>query len=354
MESSVTSPLASPPVVKEIPTKTLYELRPMSIGELLDRVVYFYRTHFVQLITYSLIFAIPVTILTAGSYLLQGVQILAPDLLIENPGLFAASSLLSLLLSLILSLVSVFIAAFEAAGIAVAAKGFMLESRRVSLREMFSTVRKRAPSLIGIAFVSLFIWIPLAFTLIIPPIGMAAITLYSFSLFLAYSVLMYEERSITESLKRGWLLVCNGGRRILTLLVLYYIFSMFFGMLIVGVLGIGIGIGASVSEDPTWVLLITQPVLMLITQTLMVPLTYGVMSLLYFDLRIRNEGLDVALMAARAAGEPLDLTTAPIIQDTVFGERQVRAVLVLAGIYTAFLVLGCGLFFGLVYITGTL
>jgi hypothetical protein len=350
------TPIAAPPSY----TNRIFELRPMSIGDLLDRVVYFYRNHFGAVLLYSTILNIPATVFLFATSVLGSLPLLAPDMIAENPGLLFSSNLLVLAASLAFSLVSGFTTAFQVAGMAAAVKDFLLEGKRSSIGDMWAAVRAKLSKVVALVFVlilfGLIVFIPsiiLLFTVIGTPFALAIITLFSFAMTLAYSIVMYEERDAVEALRRGWLLISAGGRRVLALFVLYYIFSLIIGVLIGGVLGIAGGIGMGLTENPLFFTAV-QPIAQLLILILVNPLLYATTSMLYFDLRVRSEGLDVALMAQTAAGESYNLTAAPVTQETVFGEGPRRAILTLAGIYTLVIVVACGLIGGLVFLAGAI
>ncbi|MGH2543162.1 MAG: hypothetical protein ACRDIB_10205, partial [Ardenticatenaceae bacterium] len=82
------------------------------------------------------------------------------------------------------------------------------------------------------------------------------------------------------------------------------------------------------------------------------PLIVAVAALLYFDLRIRHEGLDVALAAAQASGEPIDLAAAPKSEKPVLNDATWKAVGVLSLLYTGLLVLFCGCVVGFFLLLG--
>lgn len=338
----------------------IFELRPMSIGDFLDRVVYFYRNHFGAVVLYSIILNIPLTLLLFVNSFVGNLPLLAPDLITTNPELILGSSLLVIAASLLVSLLSGFTTAFQVAGIAAAVKDFVLEGKRSSMGNMWAAVRVRMTKVVALVFVlivfGIIVGIPtviLAITIIGAPFALAILTLFSFAVTLSYSIVMYEEQDAVESLRRGWLLICGGGRRILALFVLYYVFSLIIGITLGGLLGVAGGIGVGVTENPIFLVAI-QPIVQLLLLILVNPLLYASISMLYFDLRIRSEGLDVALMSQLAAGESFNLTTAPTTQETVFGELPRRAILTLAGIYTIIIVIGCGLIGGLVFLAGNL
>lgn len=329
-------------------------LRPMSIGDMLDRAVYFYRTHFLTLVAYTAIFLVPLTALAMGSSMLgPGLSALNPNFVEAEPALFGATTLLSFAVSSFASLLSYLLQPLLIAGVGVALQGFLFERRTVSLREMFSTVRQHLSALLGTGIVSMFVAVPVTLTLLIPPVGLAVLTLYGFVHQLFAFVVLYERRQGLEALRRGWLLVRGSIWRILALLALYFLFSMIFGGILGGLLA-GAGIALMAWSDSELVLLVAQALATILITPLFAPFQFGAAGLLYFDLRIRHEGLDLSLAAAEAAGEPLDLAATPISDGPVLNDATWKAVGILAAGYTAFFLLFCGSIFALISLSSSL
>lgn len=314
----------------------------MAMGDLLDRVVYFYRTHFLSLIAYSALFTIPIVFLSTLATLPNFALLSNLDLLEESPELIGSTLSLGICASSLLGVVSSFLLVpLEAAGIGVAMHGFLLEQRQVSLAEMFAGMRARLGPLLGTGFLAMFVSALLFFTFIIPPVGMAVWTLFYMAFFISIFVVLYEGRQGTMALKRGWALVRGSVWRVLGYLFLLYVFSLIFGGIIGALLGVLDIFLIEVTQMPM-ISLITQSISQIVVNTLITPLTFGAAALLYFDLRSRHEGLDVALSAAEAAGEPLDLAEVPVEEVELFGEESWRAIGLLSAIFTGFFALLCG------------
>ncbi len=179
------------------------------------------------------------------------------------------------------------------------------------------------------------------------------LTLFWFAFYLSIFVVLYERREGLAALRRGWQLIRGTVWRALGYLLLFFLFSWIFG----GIVG-GLLVWASMSvaflvENPL-LSVVVQLVATSLTGLLTSPLIYAVAALLYFDLRVRHEGLDVALATARASGEPLDLAAMPVSDEPVLNESTWKAVGMLAALYTGTFVLLCGCFFFLVFGLGLL
>ena len=314
----------------------------MSMGDLLDRAIYFYRTHFVALITYAALFVVPISVLSAfTSFAGPGMMLWNPNILDSNPEIFGLSYFLSIAATFLLALASVVIFPLQVGGVGIALYGFFLEERRVSLREMLTSVREQFSPLLGTGILGMLLSaISLPF-MIIPPVGLAIATLYGFALYFAVFVVLYEKRTGLDALRRGWVLIRSSVRRALGYIFLFYVFSLLLGSILGGLVGGAAFATTILIENPAMILL-AQTLATMLTTLLFAPLQYAVAGLLYFDLRIRYEGLDVALAAAQAAGEPLDLAAAPISNEPIRHHKTWRAIGILSAIYTCLLVVFCG------------
>jgi len=330
-----------------------FTFRPMGIGDLLDRAIYFYRTHFIALVTYIALFVVPLSLFTAlPSVATPGMLLTDPTLIETNPELFGASYLLSLVVILFVGLLSAVSLPLQVGGVGVALYGFLVEGRQVSLREMIEQVRAQFSPLLGTGLLGMLLTAFAIFFFILPPVGLAISTLYSFALYFAIFVVLYEKRTGIEALRRGWILVCNNVRRTLGYLMLFLIFTLLLGGIIGGLIG---GLAAStliLFENPI-LFLATQTIATTLTSVIMTPLQLSVAGLLYFDFRIRDEGLDVAFEAAQAAGEPFDLAAVPISNEPLLNDKTWRAIGILSAIYTGILALFCGCIVAIVFMTST-
>jgi hypothetical protein len=330
-------------------------LRPMSTGDLLDRAIYFYCTHFVTLVLFVGIFTVPLALMSALVSAGPTLAAFNPNFAEENLELLGASYIVSALGSSLVSILAYLVIPLQIAGIGVAVRGFLLEGRQVSLREMFQGVRENFGGLLATTILGVIVSVGLLFTFIVPPVGAAAMTLFSFAFSLAYFVVLYEKKAPVEALRRGWLLVRGSIGRIVIYLVLYFLFSLLFGVIIGGLVGLSAAGFAIWSQTvATAVFLLSQTVATVLSSLLSVPLLYGVTALLYFDLRMRHEGLDIMIAMAQATGQPVNLADTPASTAPILDNVTWRAVGILAAGYTGFFVLFCGGIFLLVFASSSL
>jgi hypothetical protein len=144
--------------------------------------------------------------------------------------------------------------------------------------------------------------------------------------FIAYvpQVLMIEGRGVFDSIGRSFTLARGNLRRLMAM-VLFYWFAAWSALtiLLIPLLWYGYAQGVSISPTtaalwPTWYT-VGYSVLTQISTILLVPVLMLGLSLMYVDERVRHEGYDIELMAARQLAMPNVYGTpgAPSRQTTV-------------------------------------
>jgi hypothetical protein len=123
---------------------------------------------------------------------------------------------------------------------------------------------------------------------------------------LAIPVTMLEAAGPITSLGRSWRLVRGGAWRVLGILLVTWLIAGIASSIIrvpFGLAGSGITL-FNPQAHPSLTGLIVSAVGDIVAYTVVAPLIAGVTVLLYADLRMRREGLDIALQAAAAASGP--------------------------------------------------
>jgi hypothetical protein len=198
--------------------------------------------------------------------------------------------------------------------------------RRPPVGEVLRRVRPRIWALLGLGLLTLVIGVGLVAVLIAPGIallltshaviGGIAVTLAVLALLVLGSLLwvrlafaapamLLERLSIRRSLVRSWRLTTGSWWRVFGVLLLtQLIAAVAAGLLGVPLAVVGAIVGGAVGSESVGYLVADGigNVGTVLASTVTAPFTAGVTALLYIDLRIRREGLDVAL--ARAA-EPV-------------------------------------------------
>jgi hypothetical protein len=268
-------------------------LRPLEIGDLLDETFRIYRRHFLLFAGISVILAIPSAGLAGYSFFALFSSLFQASNATQAPDF--NSFLPSLVLLAIGYLVNLLLAPFTSAAVVYAACE-SAQGRPVTIWDALRGVLRRYFAIFGYLFLiglmalmfcllPLWIWIWVGWVAVLP-------------------VMFVENASLTQAMGRSWRLVEGRWWRsflILFLVLLVWYFSgvalqaflslanYLIGILVSGYVALAIAQGAAV-----------------ILQALVTPLVQIAIVLIYFDLRVRREALDLFQLAQRvAAAQPV-------------------------------------------------
>jgi hypothetical protein len=245
-------------------------LRPLSVGEILDVSFTLYRRHFATLGT--------IAVLCSGLPVLLTLYIDAAGGVLQN-----------------LSLTLVFYVVFTVlSSIATAATVFVVsESYLGRPLDATSALRRATPLLARLILCSLLLAIMVAFGFmffVVPGIVLLC------GLMLAFPSLVLEPGSSpTGALSRSWSLTRGSRLRMLGLLVTIFIL-LYAPIVGLGAIATVLLPSASEAGGPTPGLLTRAVVGVL--QMLLYPLLYCVLTVAYYDLRVRKEGFDLEVLAS--------------------------------------------------------
>jgi len=239
-------------------------LRPLSLGEVLDVSFGLYRSLFAPLLVIAVICqSLPMAL---------GVYIGASGALFVN-----------LALSLVYGVLAVILGS-----LGVAASTFVVSDAYLGRETSASVALHRAVSLLGrLVVISLLssLLIGIGFMLLIVP----GVILLSGLILSTVVAVLETTPSATAAMGRSWELTGGfRGKVLLTLLVAFL-------LLLVPSIALG-GIGAVFGAEGPFALLLLA--LESILQIFIYPFVYVVMTVLYYDLRVRKEGFDLELLAS--------------------------------------------------------
>jgi hypothetical protein len=260
---------------------TPLRLRPLEIGDLLDETFRMYRRHFVLFAGLSVIFAIPTAAVTGFTLYTLFNTVLKPGsrVVIEPTILIWYAGFLLVTLALV---------PFQYGAVTYAACESAL-GRPVTLSGVLQgVVRRYFPllgymlliSLMAIAFclLPLWIWIWVGWCVVMP-------------------VMFIENVGLIEAMGRSWRLV--QGRWWRTLLVLFLMFVVYYvvSLALRAFLALGQALLQLVLSQLVivWISAATSA----IVDSLVYPIVQIAIVLIYFDLRVRKEGLDLFQQAQR-------------------------------------------------------
>jgi hypothetical protein len=262
------------------------DLRPLSLGELLDRTFFLYRQHFLLFVG---IVALPHLVLLA--FQLAGVA-LQPG----RPAGFTGTSLVWTLATFVVSLAAV--AASQ--GATVIAVSHVHLDRPISIAESFAGMKGK---ILYVALIMIGSWIAIGigFVLLIIP-GIILALMWA----LTIPVAVLEDKGLRDSVNRSAVLTKGHRGRVfviyLLFLILFYAVIMAWEIPIFAALGIWTA-KKSITVVPLWTQ-VAIPVCMFLTQGLVAPLMTIGFSLVYYDERVRKEAFDLQHMMATLDGAP--------------------------------------------------
>ncbi len=260
-------------------------LRPMSLGELLDRSFFLYRKHFVLFVG---IIALPH--LAVLAFQLIGVAV--------SPGTqarFTATALLWSLGGIVIYLGAV--AASQGATVIAVSKVHLGNDTTVS--ESFAGIEGRILYL-ALIMIGVGIGIGIGLILLIVP-GIILALIWS----LAIPVAVLEDTGLSDSVSRSSELTKGSRGRIFMIyflfIVLTYIVYILWEMPILAAIGLFSPARHTMAHLPVWTQ-IAFPVGSFLSQCLVGPLLTIALSLVYYDQRVRKEAFDLQLMMSTIDG----------------------------------------------------
>lgn len=327
--------------VAQAPKPGVVPLRPLGVGEILDGAVSYMRRDPKTVLGISALVATAIALLQVVLYASFGNFF---DLLVSDPsftnsdvapdtGLLARGIAQVGAATLVFGVVS-FLLSVLATGMLTAAMGRAVLGRSVSPAYVWGRARARFWPLLGLTLlVGLIVGavmvagLGLAIGLgvlvgqqstglgVLLGLGLAlaggVITAWlTVQLLLAPVALMLEDVGVTTALRRSYRLVTGAWWRTFGIYILATIIASVVGQvlavpfaLLSGVIGAAGGGSSALGGNPFGLLPSLVTALgTLVSQTVTVPFTAGIVALLYVDRRIRREALDIEL--ARAAGVP--------------------------------------------------
>jgi len=291
------------------------QLRPLGVGDIVDRVFSMYRQRALLFMTLSAVPYLALFLVIGGIVLSVGSQLtplvsffnqfgtapVSPNLVI-TPALAAAFAAL-IVVGLVASLISVLFLSVQIGSLVDAAAARYL-GRETTVGTSFRAGLRVAPKIIAtglllfftLAFgwIALFLIVAAANNALVATLGILGglvATVFVFASWLVAPVVAaLEPVGPLHAIRRSWWL-SNGHRwRILGLQILLGVLQAVLSTLISFIF-----IAAFISDAT--VRLVLQNVVNVIATVLWAPVEWGTFTILYFDLRVRKEALDLQMAA---------------------------------------------------------
>lgn len=299
-------------------TMSTPHLRPLTVGQILDRAVRLYRNHFGTFLAIVAVVQVPLGIV-------QLFNAIATWFINNNDSsaLLMGVAAIASLLSLGVILIGVVANQIAATALARSVADVYL-GRTTNFAAAYRAVRPVLGNLIITLLILAVVGIALfLFAVIIPLIGwFPGVGMFIFFSWIVAPmmgpILILEKRAGFDLLRRAWDLARRrfwqviGYGVVLMLFVLGIILgpSLLLSYLVNFVWG-GFEPATTPFDVPTMNVPIWGTLLQTVTtvalQTVLLPVQLAAASVLYFDLRVRTEGLDLELLLAQQAAEPVDL-----------------------------------------------
>ncbi|MCP9945648.1 hypothetical protein LUX12_13950 [Streptomyces somaliensis] len=312
------------------PKPGVIPLRPLGAGEILDGAVATLRTHWRTVLGITLTVSVVVQLaeVLLHRYVLPRQPAIDPDAspseALEQVGESLRASMIATVPSSLLAMTAMFVT--TALLTFVVSRSVL--GRPVTLEEVWRDARPRLVPLLGLTLLLPLMVTGIVLAGVVPGwvvgseagvvlmvVGVLAALLVvcwlTVRFSLSYSVVMLERQGVVASLRRSARLVRGSWWRVFGILILTVLLTFLVMMIVVipftllafAVGGEGMG-GLLAGEAPRydWTFLIVTGIGAVIGSAIVYPISAGVPVLLYVDLRIRREALDLEL--ARAAGVP--------------------------------------------------
>ena len=258
-------------------------LRPLTLGELLDRAFQLYRSRFGLFVGIAAIAYLPLFVAQTSLLWLPKTSSLQ----------LATAAIVGFLVAAFLQWLA--IAAANAATIVAVSAAYL--ERPISLQEAYGRVS-------GMLFRIFFIMIGSAIGI---GVGLLALIVPGIILFLMWAlaipVAVLEDTGLGESLSRSRHLTAGHRLRVVAIYVLYFALVFALEAALMGPLGVLIAMkGAGPGHSPVVALTVLLKVAEYVIQCVVTPVLTICLSLMYYDERVRKEAFDIQLMMS-AMGE---------------------------------------------------
>jgi hypothetical protein len=349
-------------------------LRPLRIGEILDRAVRLYRRNFLRYLGIVAIIQIPIVTLQLLASLLVvngfgdlsrllASPVAAPGDVasVLGPAYFAGASLNSVLGILSFVLVQGVASAALVWAVATGYFGGALSSPL----DAYRAIRPTWFSVVAALLVAALVGIGLFFWLFVPCVGwFTGVGMLGYLYFvivpLLAPIVVLEEGRPASAWRRAWELTRRRFWRVLGFALILYFFNL---LVIVGPVSIVGTIGQLLLLDAyelTGSAFVAQAIIQSITNLmsslLFLPLQVASMTILYLDLRVRLEGLDLLLQleAPPVSGQLGQLATVSAASPSqpVVGSVDLRNFLLVSLGLAASILLFLGIMIGLAFVVG--
>jgi len=268
-----------------------WELRPLSLGEILDRTFSLYRQNFLLFLGIT---AIP-HLFTLGLNLAQLMLVKAPvlrphaqQLQVRAPGLGAG--LLAFGIGGIIALIVYVMVYLFAQGGTIYAVSDIYLGRPTTVGASLKKMWGQLGNLFGVSVLNGIVVLIGMIFLIVPGIYLMC------RLLTCVPAALLEDLGARDSLERSFALTKDNAGRAFAIYLLY--FAMLYGIMMLFTVPSAILMAVMVAKDPSmvWVMTALVQVGSFVAQTVVGPFLLIATAVFYYDLRVRKEAFDLQMM----------------------------------------------------------
>jgi hypothetical protein len=270
------------------------QLRPLSVGEMLDAGIRLFRHRFGTLVACVLVVVVPLTII--GTIITASTDDTAYD--VNAPASESSAAVAGYLVSVALQSLG---AALAVAACFKAISAAYL-GERAGAGDSLGLLVSRVIPLVIAWVVIVVISIAGFVALIIPGIWL------SVKLCMTFSAIAFERTGPFAAIGRSWRLTRGNWWRVFGTLFVVFLIAFVINFALTAVLGIVAATTDTLSELAFAVL---ATFITLLTYVLTYPLWASVLTVIYYDLRVRNEGFDLQLLAQGVGADASRFETSP-------------------------------------------
>ena len=285
-------------------------LQPLTIGQLLDRAFRLYRSNLVTFIGIVALVQVPAVLLGSLTSLDLLQMTADPEALMDaaQSGDFVLRALVYVVGLLVLAFLSNF-----SLGALARAVGMNYLGERIGIVAAYGQMSESWTSIVALIFLSGILGIVLVFGSLITIIGICSlvgvVAFFQFAIQLAIPIIVLERRGAGGALRRAWDLL---RRRFWWALGFILLLTVLENIVVAGPSALVGTVLTLVSGGPatgSTVSFVGQTVVGGLMGILYLPLQYAALVLVYIDLRVRTEGLDLNLQAEALQAQPLSIST---------------------------------------------
>jgi hypothetical protein len=293
-------------------TSSLPSLRPLRLGELLDQSIRLYRRNFLTFIGIIAVIYVPITILQIASTTLMSSSIFdlsaaSPEEIFTKPGYW-----IGMLSTIMLAFLQIFLVRGIATGALARAVGDNYLGRKTGILEAYRGIGKSWISLLGaLLFLGLLFIVAFLWWVIIPCVGWFTglgmmVVLAGVISPLTSPAVVLEGQSAFSGVRRAWSLARRRFWPLIGYIFVLYLFNLFIVYGPTAIVNAIVTATLPAFDDPTTYLVVStiiQSLVGLVATLIYYPLQMTAFTLIYFDLRVRTEGFDIAMQTMEVTGD---------------------------------------------------